>query len=316
MRRRIAALALLASLSPAAALAFGLQMPVGGELTAETAAPRDSYGIPVGAWQDGVIPQERAEGALEQAAWRLNSPGLTTAQIAAPLRRQLEEQGFSILFECRDRACGGFDFRYGTRLLPEPEMHVDLGDYRYLAAARSGPAGRELVGLVVSRSPGAGHVQVTRIAPAAADPASVVTSTKSVGLSPAREAPLSDPGIGDGLKRLGRVPLDDLRFGTGDAGLGAGPFGSLAALADYLDGDPDRRLTLVGHTDAEGGLQANLALSRQRAEAVRDRLIHDYGVDAGRVAAQGVGYLAPRAPNDTEAGRLANRRVEAVVPAE
>ena len=37
------------------------------------------------------------------------------------------------------------------------------------------------------------------------------------------------------------------------------------------------------------------------------------GVEAGRIAAEGVGFLAPRATNQTDEGRQKNRRVEAVV---
>ena len=45
------------------------------------------------------------------------------------------------------------------------------------------------------------------------------------------------------------------------------------ALADWLAADPARRIALVGHTDASGGLAANIALSKQRAEAVRQALL-------------------------------------------
>jgi OOP family OmpA-OmpF porin len=72
-------------------------------------------------------------------------------------------------------------------------------------------------------------------------------------------------------------------------------------------------VALVGHTDAEGGLAANIDLSRRRAAAVRDRLVAQHGIAAERLSAEGVGWLAPRATNATEAGREANRRVEAVV---
>jgi OOP family OmpA-OmpF porin len=46
---------------------------------------------------------------------------------------------------------------------------------------------------------------------------------------------------------------------------------------------------------------------------VRDRLVAEHGIAPERLSAEGVGWLAPRATNATEAGREANRRVEAVV---
>ena len=72
-------------------------------------------------------------------------------------------------------------------------------------------------------------------------------------------------------------------------------------------------MALVGHTDDTGALQANVAVSTRRAEAVRARLIETYGVAANRIEAQGAGYMAPITSNATPEGRDINRRVEAVL---
>ena len=77
--------------------------------------------------------------------------------------------------------------------------------------------------------------------------------------------------------------------------------------------NPDKIVALVGHTDASGSLVANIALSERRAELVRQALIDRYSVEEARLTSEGVGYLAPRAPNQTEEGRQKNRRVEAIV---
>ena len=107
--------------------------------------------------------------------------------------------------------------------------------------------------------------------------------------------------------------LRGLDFASGEAVLGPGPHADLAALAAFLAQDPETRIALVGHTDNVGALDANIALSQARAEAVRARLIADHGVDGARVEARGVGYLAPVAANDTSEGREINRRVEVVL---
>ena len=70
---------------------------------------------------------------------------------------------------------------------------------------------------------------------------------------------------------------------------------------------------MVGHTDAVGGLDGNVALSRRRASSVRDRLVGKYGVAGAQVTSDGVGFLSPRATNLTEAGRERNRRVEVIL---
>lgn len=70
----------------------------------------------------------------------------------------------------------------------------------------------------------------------------------------------------------------------------------------------------VGDTDNSGGLEANIALSKKRAQAVpRQALLQAQGVQDAQVTSEGVGPLAPRATNLTEEGRRKNRRVEAVL---
>jgi outer membrane protein OmpA-like peptidoglycan-associated protein len=75
--------------------------------------------------------------------------------------------------------------------------------------------------------------------------------------------------------------------------------------------DPGLRLKLTGHTDSTGTDAVNLALSRRRAESVRQWLVAG-GIDTGRLATEGRGAGEPIADNATEAGRSLNRRVQAV----
>jgi outer membrane protein OmpA-like peptidoglycan-associated protein len=69
---------------------------------------------------------------------------------------------------------------------------------------------------------------------------------------------------------------------------------------------------LVGHTDNVAGVDSNMKLSQARADSVVKALVSQYGIDAKRLTAYGVGPLAPVAPNKTEEGRAKNRRVELV----
>jgi outer membrane protein OmpA-like peptidoglycan-associated protein len=71
----------------------------------------------------------------------------------------------------------------------------------------------------------------------------------------------------------------------------------------------DSRVRISVHTDNQGTIADNRALSGRRANAVRDYLI-DRGIDAGRVEARGAGQEEPIASNADDAGRAANRRVE------
>ncbi len=71
-----------------------------------------------------------------------------------------------------------------------------------------------------------------------------------------------------------------------------------------------RGLVLVeGHASSEGGEEYNLALSRKRAIMVRNFLM-ERGIPRGRFELRFLGETRPHADNDTEAGRMRNRRVE------
>ncbi|CAB3738067.1 Outer membrane protein A [Paraburkholderia sediminicola] len=71
------------------------------------------------------------------------------------------------------------------------------------------------------------------------------------------------------------------------------------------------KLEVAGYSDNVGDAQANLQLSKKRAEAVRAYLVKA-GVPADSLVAQGHGDANPVASNDTVSGRFANRRIEFV----
>lgn len=308
----------LLGLGPALApAAYGLTLELPAPILSEESRKEvpGSYALPTGPFENGTLPTRTVEGAIDQRALQLDAPDRTTLALLAPLREQVIAAGFEVLLDCDARACGGFDFRYATEVLPEPDMHVDLGDFRFLSATR----GDEAVSLLVSRSALSGYVQITR-----------VTAVPAGGLVPDAQMPpvieleddidrdlgelaLPTAGIAAALDETGTAVLDDLDFASGAATLTEGEYRSLAAVAAWLEGNPEGTIAFVGHTDASGSLAANIALSERRAEAAAQVLIDRYGVDRDRVTAKGVGFLAPRATNQTEEGRQKNRRVEVVV---
>jgi outer membrane protein OmpA-like peptidoglycan-associated protein len=72
------------------------------------------------------------------------------------------------------------------------------------------------------------------------------------------------------------------------------------------------KLFVVGHTDNVGTVEANMKLSKDRADAVVNALITKFGIPAARLKSYGVASLSPVATNDNEEGRAKNRRVEMV----
>lgn len=306
-----AALFALVLAAPAAAL--DLALPSTARMTAERNTSPDRYAAPVGVYADGQVARVTVDGDVRRAAWRLDTPGLTALQVMRPLRRQLTEAGYEIALDCAAKECGGFDFRFAIEVLPGPNMYVNLRSYHVVTALRrdAGGAPSQVVNLLASTAATSAYVQIIQASSAEASEADLTGITPE----PTAAAPTS-PDTGDLaalLKRDGRLVLERLEFETGTSDLGAGPFDRLEQLAELLRAEPGLRVALVGHTDAVGGLEPNIALSRRRAEAVRQRLIDAHGVAAGRIEAQGAGYLAPRASNLTKAGREENRRVEVVL---
>lgn len=296
----IRSLPLCLALMAAPALAQELVLPQSARQISDRTSALDSYDVPTGVFTDGVVPARTIEGRVERLTWQLQAGSSTTLQILAPLRDQVLAQGYEILFDCEARDCGGFDFRFGTEVVPTPDMYVAIHDYRFLSAIR----GDDVLSLLVSRNPPDGYVQIIRVTPVGSQPPPPLVIEDAVD---------GATGLLSDLSRNGHVILDDLHFRTGEVALGEGPFASLALLAGYLSDHPDTRLALVGHTDDTGDLQANVAVSTKRAEAVRTRLIEAHGIAPDRVEAQGAGYLAPITSNATPEGRDINRRVEAVL---
>ncbi|MEH7828050.1 OmpA family protein [Gemmobacter denitrificans] len=287
-----------------------LKFPAPVAETSRLETPSQTLRLPVGAWRDGAdLPQRIGNGTVTQITWRVEGP-VATLDLMAHLRAQVLADGWTEVFSCETSACGGFDFRYALPVQTEPEMHVDLGDFRYLLAEK----GDGLLMLLVSRSRQSGHVQLTRLDGANAAPPPV-NATADPGPDTGTTATTIAPPPGDLAARLegqGAVVLEDLVFASGADALAPGDYASLAALVAYLSARPDAKVALIGHTDASGALAGNVALSEARARSVRKALIA-LGADASRIDAQGVGWLAPRASNLTAEGRTRNRRVEVML---
>lgn len=117
------------------------------------------------------------------------------------------------------------------------------------------------------------------------------------------------PGdLGGRLARDGSIDLYGICFDSGSATLRPESDELLGQIAAFLASRPGSRITIEGHTDSVGADDANLALSRSRAEAVAAALVRR-GVAPTALEARGLGESRPVATNDTAVGRAANRRV-------
>ncbi|HRE15309.1 MAG TPA: OmpA family protein [Usitatibacteraceae bacterium] len=111
----------------------------------------------------------------------------------------------------------------------------------------------------------------------------------------------------------GKVVFYGIYFDTDKATLKTESGPTLAEMAKWLKDNGKARVHIVGHTDMQGAHDHNLKLSRDRAASVVAALTGQHGIAKDRLAADGVGPLAPVASNTDEAGRAKNRRVEMVL---
>ncbi|PTL76150.1 OmpA family protein [Vitiosangium sp. GDMCC 1.1324] len=106
--------------------------------------------------------------------------------------------------------------------------------------------------------------------------------------------------------------LQPVRFTDGKATLLPDSHPLLSQVVDLVVRTGIKRIRIEGHTDNQGDKAANLALSKDRAQAVADYLIKA-GLDPARIESEGFGDSRPVAPNLTPKGRELNRRVDFVI---
>ncbi len=122
----------------------------------------------------------------------------------------------------------------------------------------------------------------------------------------------SQTSIYDALSESGRWATQGILFETGKADIRPESAPTLREIARTLGEHSDLRIRIEGHTDNVGNAASNTALSAARASAVRDALVGEHGVAAGRLETAGFGDTKPVQPNTTPEGRSGNRRVEIV----
>lgn len=108
------------------------------------------------------------------------------------------------------------------------------------------------------------------------------------------------------------MTLGDVLFDVNKSTLKAGGVRVVQKLAGYLEANPQRTVSIEGHTDSTGSDEYNMKLSEARAESVKAALVND-GISGDRIETHGFGETAPVAENESPSGRQLNRRVEIVL---
>ncbi len=127
-----------------------------------------------------------------------------------------------------------------------------------------------------------------------------------------RGAKVDDDGCYVELEKEVTIDLN-LEFDTNSADLRSDHYPEIQRVVAFLRQYPTASAVIEGHTDSRGAAAYNQSLSERRAASVRNYLVTQGGVDAGRLTSRGYGETRPKASNETTEGRQQNRRVSAVV---
>ncbi|MFC4309323.1 OmpA family protein [Steroidobacter flavus] len=109
------------------------------------------------------------------------------------------------------------------------------------------------------------------------------------------------------------VSLLGINFPSGRSTIDGSSAALMKKVQSALSRFPEATIVVEGHTDANGSDSANLILSQDRADAVKQYLVSQLGANAEKVSSIGYGEARPVATNETAVGRARNRRIDLVI---
>lgn len=249
------------------------------------------YQLATGISSGNQVQGRALEGKVTRFVYQ-NPASRSTLEIFRNYETALRAAGLQPIFTCALDTCGPAYARSAWGRFNNLFVAAD-GDPRYLAGSITTATGTAYVAVMVGR---------TR---------SQLDIVEITGMETGMVSANADSLARD-LERDGRATVGGIFFDTDSATLKPESKPALDELARLMKERADLRLLVVGHTDISGDLARNQALSEARARAVMQALVSEHGIEAARLAAFGVGPLAPAATNATAEGRSLNRRVEVV----
>ncbi len=109
----------------------------------------------------------------------------------------------------------------------------------------------------------------------------------------------------------GKIIVNGIKFDVNKATLKTESMGPINKIYKLMDKQPDLSFSVEGHTDSDGGDDANITLSKARGKTVMEKLIA-MGISSERLKSNGFGESKPLDNNSTPEGKANNRRVEFV----
>jgi OmpA-OmpF porin, OOP family len=284
----------------------------GAEMRGHQESMFDEVILPVGPLTDDGAPSETLvlTGRVTWIAYQLPDER-SVLEIARNYEQALAEDGYEIVFACAGQECGegsrfhqhlyrsGDVIRGGSRMLWRIGSHNSRA--RYMVAHREDA---EISAHIMLHIVEGGERRYVRQVVVENEP--MQSGLVETGARAAEELQAA-------LDTEGRAVVDGIFFDFDSADILPESAEALEQMAILLRDAPGISVYIVGHTDDQGDLEYNTALSARRAQAVLDALAGGHGIAAGRMQAHGVASLAPVASNASEDGRAMNRRVELVL---
>jgi OOP family OmpA-OmpF porin len=275
-----------------------------------------------------------APAAAESLEGRLTRIVYVAPANRSPLEviRNYEEEiiakGGTVLFSCRDEACGGETRessaggggRQGmvVKIYPYADVKAPYKSAGYCAVT-DWVSGLRYAAMRLPTSGGNAHAAIATYSlrggtncEALKERTIVVVTLVEPKAREQRMVTVAASEMNAALGRDGRIVLYNILFDFDKADIKPESKPQLEEIARLMQASPTLRLHVVGHTDNVGQLTYNMDLSRRRSQSVVQTLVQANGIAAARLTGHGVGPLVPVAPNTDEAGRARNRRTELV----
>lgn len=255
--------------------------------------------------EEGAIGTAEIEGQLLSSLYRWPEDK-NRIEIQRSFERALEEAGFDVLVSADMPGASG-----------HPPEFLALRDVQ--RANRLGERGFSLALQQVTVSPPKYYISAVRTQDGRQTVFTLTVGDRNIYMVEEATTAVMEEGtveisaeaLNNEIEEAGKAILFGVQFDTGSAVIRPSSAGSLQTIADVLSTRAGQ-FYIVGHTDDTGGFEMNMSLSNERAAAIVEALVTEYGIDASRLQAGGVGPLAPLASNGNDAGRQLNRRVELV----
>ena len=297
--------------------------------------------------------RERAEAGQRAAALEQERDELRTrlADLGAELRRSetTKAQLESEVAELREAAGAATDAARENLIAVENrirELNEALGaigpgggpletDPALLAESGAPPERKQADGGERAAAAPVGNVAAVATPSPGAQPGSADADLQRI-----KTASVTHPADGEGTPMLADLPLEkrlhvqglladlhsnldqrglittvpgELLFAVDSEEVQPGAYDTLAKVAELIGTYDDRRVLIIGHSDAVGDAAYNRQLSERRAELVKQFFIDNFELSADQLATEGLGEARPIAPNTTPQGRRANRRVDVLI---